>query len=206
MGETTGPERTIQPFTEPVPTWPRPPVGGWTVDDLMTLPGLPRHTELIDGSLVFPAPRRRFDSVMISLVCEGLRSSVPAGFRAYSGMTVVVDRANAPEPDVLVVREEAVGGLGQRSFPVDGVALAVEVVSPDSESRDRTTKPHKYAAAGIEHFWLVEMEGEDDHPVVRVYERDPVTRTYLCTGIHRDRLRLPVPYPLDIDLTAVDDF
>ncbi|MFG2114627.1 Uma2 family endonuclease [Streptomyces sp. NPDC048718] len=175
------------------------------MDDLMTLPGLPRHTELIDASLVFAARRRRFDGVMASLLGEALRASAPCGVRVYTSMTVVIDRANAPEPDIVVVREEVVGGLDQTSFPVSGVVLAVEIVSPDSESRDRTTKPHKYAASGIEHFWLVEMEGEEERPVVRVYERDPVTGTYVPTGVHRDRLKSAVPFPLDIDLTAVDE-
>lgn len=31
--------------------WPVPPEGGWTADDLDRIPGLPPHTELIDGSL-----------------------------------------------------------------------------------------------------------------------------------------------------------
>ncbi len=50
------------------------------------------------------------------------------------------------------------------------------MVSPDSEARDRDTKPHKYAAAGIPHFWLVEMTGSNQRPVVRVYELDPVSK------------------------------
>ncbi|MEW2387318.1 hypothetical protein AB0933_03030 [Streptomyces venezuelae] len=39
------------------PTWPVPPKGGWTADDLDRLPNLPPHTELIDGSLVFVSPQ-----------------------------------------------------------------------------------------------------------------------------------------------------
>ncbi|GAA4961955.1 hypothetical protein GCM10023238_31500 [Streptomyces heliomycini] len=30
--------------------WEVPPVDGYTVDDLFTLPDLPPHTELIDGA------------------------------------------------------------------------------------------------------------------------------------------------------------
>lgn len=43
----------------------------------------------------------------------------------------------------------------QTRFEAEDLVLAVEVVSPESESRDRDTKPHKYAQAGIQHFWLV---------------------------------------------------
>ncbi|MGA5197672.1 Uma2 family endonuclease [Streptomyces exfoliatus] len=201
---------TAEPTTRPqaeggAKQWPQPPQDGWTVDDLHTLPDLPPHTEMIDGSLVFVSPQRRFHSAMIFLLRMGLRASAPPDLRVDSEMAVVIDRRNCPEPDVLVVREGAVHSRTQTSYPVADVLLAVEVVSPDSESRDHDTKPHKYAAAGIEHFWLVEMEGEDDHAVVRVYERDPVTKTYTCTGVHRDRLKLTVPFDIDIDLTAIDE-
>ncbi|WP_442778017.1 hypothetical protein [Streptomyces echiniscabiei] len=37
------------------------------MDDLFTLPDLPPHTELIDGSLVFVSPRRRFHAKMIEI-------------------------------------------------------------------------------------------------------------------------------------------
>lgn len=38
--------------------WRVPPREGCTVEDLLTLPDLPPHTELIDGSLVFVRPQR----------------------------------------------------------------------------------------------------------------------------------------------------
>lgn len=36
-----------------------------------------------------------------------------------------------------------------------------------------------------------------------VFELEPATRTYAVTGIHHDRLKTDVPFPVDIDLTAV---
>ncbi|MFJ3903311.1 Uma2 family endonuclease [Streptomyces sp. NPDC090025] len=204
MGETVSAERTTGSEHECARHWPRPPQGGWTVDDLFTLPALPAHTELLDGSLVFVSPRRRSHDILVFLLRMGLRSSVPPQLRVDGRMTVIIDRRNCPEPDLLVVHKEAVRGLAQTSYPVGDVVLAVEVVSPDSESRDRDTKPHKYAAAGIDHFWLVEMDS-DSSAVVRVYERDPVTKTYTSTGVHRDRLKLSVPFPIDIDLSGIDE-
>ncbi|MFF3466030.1 Uma2 family endonuclease [Streptomyces sp. NPDC001984] len=184
--------------------WPVPPQDGYTVDDLFTLPDLPPHTELIDGSLVFVSPQRDFHSIVIDLLVHGLRSTVPSELRVRREMTVVLDRRNGPEPDISVVRAEAVKSREQTYFAVADVLLAVEVVSPSSEARDRDTKPHKYAAAGIPHFWLVEMAGEDDHPVVQVYERGEATSTYVLTGIHHDHVKVSVPYDIDIDLTTID--
>ncbi|MFF8728199.1 Uma2 family endonuclease [Streptomyces sp. NPDC015171] len=184
--------------------WPVPPQDGYTVDDLFTLPDLPPHTELIDGSLVFVSAQRDFHSVVIDLLVSELRRTVPKELKVRREMTVVIDRRNGPEPDISIVRAEAARSREQTYYRAADVLLAVEVVSPDSESRDRDSKPHKYAAAGIPHFWLVEMGGQDDHPVVQVYERGEATGTYALTGIHHDQVKISVPYGIDIDLTAVD--
>ncbi|MGW1268135.1 Uma2 family endonuclease [Streptomyces sp. NPDC002491] len=184
--------------------WPVPPQDGYTVDDLFTLPDLPPHTELIDGSLVFVSAQRIFHADAIDMLMSGLRRTAPPELKIKREMTVVIDSRNGPEPDISVVRAEAVADRRQTHFKAADVLLAVEVVSPDSEARDRDTKPHKYAAAGIPHFWLVDMAGQDDHPVVQVYERGEATGTYALTGIHHDHVKLSVPYDIDIDLTSID--
>ncbi|GAA3740949.1 hypothetical protein GCM10022205_29260 [Spinactinospora alkalitolerans] len=107
-----------------------------------------------------------------------------------------------PEPDVLVVRAEGEGGMEQSSYRPEAVELAVEVVSPDSEERDRERKPQLYARAGITHFWRVEEVS--GRPTVYVYELDPATGAYALTGIHHDRLKLTVPFDIDIDLAEID--
>jgi Uma2 family endonuclease len=191
-------------LSEPSSRWPVPPADGWSVDDLFTLPDLPPHTELIDGSLVFVSPQRRFHGNVIDLLVNGLRQNLPAEFRVSREMTVVLDKRNGPEPDVSVIRADAVTGPDQTSYEARDVLLAVEVVSPDSESRDRTTKPHKYAAARIENFWRVEENGSTGRPVIHVYELDPVTKAYVHAGMHRDRIEVAKPYPIDIDLTVID--
>jgi hypothetical protein len=38
------------------------------------------------------------------------------------------------------------------------VELVVEVISPESDERDRVVKPFEYARAGIPEFWLVETD------------------------------------------------
>ncbi|MFF3376487.1 Uma2 family endonuclease [Streptomyces sp. NPDC002680] len=194
-------EPVAEPTAEPGYRWPVPPQDGYTVDDLLTLPDLPPHTELIDGSLVFVSPQRDFHSTMIDLLVTGLRRTVPKGLKVRRGMTVVLDRRNGPEPDVSVVRAGAVTGPELTRFEAKDVLLAVEVVSPDSEARDRDAKPRKYAAAGIPYFWLVEMADPNQHPVVRAYEIDPVNKTYALTGIHHDHLKLTAPYDIDVDIT-----
>lgn len=182
--------------------WPMPPLDGYTVDDLFTLPDLPPHTELIDGSLVFVSPQRELHTIAMDVLVYGLRSTAPPELSVRREMTVIVDRRNGPEPDVVVLRKEATG-LDRTRYAASDVLLAVEVVSPESESRDRTTKPVKYAAAGIPHFWRVESNGDNGSLVIHVYQLDPMTNAYVHTGMHRDRIKVDEPYPIDIDLSAM---
>lgn len=86
---------------------------------------------------------------------NGLRRTVPADLRVRREMSVILGRRQRPEPDLLVVRAETDIGLEQTAYQSADVVLAVEVVSPDSEERDRERKPQLYAAAGIPHFWQV---------------------------------------------------
>ncbi|MDT0265225.1 Uma2 family endonuclease [Streptomyces sp. DSM 44915] len=186
------------------PVRPVPPPGGHTVDDLDRLPNLPPHTELIDGSLVFLSPRRDFHSLAVDLIAAGLRQTAPEGLRVKREMTVVLTEQTAPEPDVIVVRADAVHNRRQTRYQAKDVLLAVEVVSPESAERDRETKPLKYARAGIPHFWRVEMAGPDDHPVVYTFERDPRTAWYSPTGVYQGWLKADEPYRIDLDLTEID--
>ncbi len=80
--------------------------------------------------------------------------------------------------------------------------LVVEVVSAESRTRDRERKPQLYAKAGIPHFWRV--ENIDGRPVVYVYELDPATGAYAPSGIFHDRLKVSVPFEIDIDLSEID--
>jgi Uma2 family endonuclease len=182
--------------------WPRPPVDGWTADDLDKLPNLPPHTELIDGSLVLMSPQTRFHSRTMRLLENALMEQAPDHLEAIREMTVRLDRRNRPEPDVLVVPVDADEGPRQTWFRPEDVVLAVEVVSADSVERDREVKPDKYARAGVPHFWRVEED--EGLPVVYVYELDPALRAYALMGIHHKKLVLDLPFPVDIDLTAVN--
>lgn len=190
-----------EPEPQPGPHWPIPPAGGWTADDLDTLPNLPPHTELIDGSLIFVSPQTRFHLRAVSFFERQLESTAPDGLEVMREFTIDIDRHNRPEPDVIVAVEEGEEDPGQTRLRAESVQLAIEVVSPESVDRDRETKPIKYARARIPHFWRV--ENKDGRAVVYVYELDPATKAYVATGIFHDRLKVPVPFPIDLDLNEI---
>ncbi|GHI94969.1 Uma2 family endonuclease [Streptomyces olivaceus] len=182
--------------------WARPPDGGWISDDLDELPNLPRRTELLYASLVFASAQTVYHSLTVGLLERALAEQAPHAFDVYRSFSLTLDRRNRLEPDVLVARAGAdLGPKGTRLLP-DDVCLVAEVVAEDSAERDRDAKTRKYAAAGIVHFWRVEEE--DALPVVHTYALDPATRAYAPTGIFHDRLKLTVPFPVDIDLSTLE--
>ncbi|MFB9489881.1 Uma2 family endonuclease [Nonomuraea dietziae] len=187
--------------TPSLPDWVFPPPEGFVAEDLDHIPDLPAHTELIDGSLVFVSPQASFHMRMLSLLEFELRRFAPSTFKVRREMSVILGPNQRPEPDVSLVRAEAARG-DETFYRAADVALVIEVVSPESRVRDRERKPQLYAQAGIAHFWRVEQQ--EDRPVVYVYELDPATRGYALSGIHHDRLKLTVPFDVDLDLSEID--
>jgi Uma2 family endonuclease len=90
--------------------------------------------------------------------------------------------------------------LDRTYYLPEEVRLVVEVVSPDSEERDRTTKPVKYGQSGIRYLWRIERDG--GVPVAYTYELDPSIRAYVPTGLHRGRLRTDIGFPVDVELAV----
>lgn len=180
-----------------VPDWMRPPrEEGWLADDLDNVPEAPRHTELIDGALVFMmSPQRTWHGRVILSLWQQLDRQAPDGVNVETEMTVRLDEHNRPEPDV-VATTAALDPDRTWHAPED-VLLVVEVVSPESEHRDRTVKHRKYAEAGIPGYWRV--ENEDGANAVHVYELDSATRAYVGTGIFRADLKVERPFPVELD-------
>ncbi len=130
-----------------------------------------------------------------------LLEAAPLEWDIRREMTVTLGPRNRPEPDLIAIHAEAAQGGSRTSYRPEDVVLAVEVVSPESEERDRTAKPRLYAKAGIRHFWRV--ENEDGKPVLYVFELEPVSQEYVPTGVFHDKLVVSVPFAVEIDLTDI---
>ena len=182
--------------------WPIPPEDGFFAQDLDTIPDLPRHTQLIDGRLVIVGPPTGFHRRMLRALEWSLTDQAPKEYEVVRETTVTLGPKQRPEPGIMIVWAAAETSLDQTDFRPEDVLLVVEVVSPESRVRDRERKPLLYAEAGFQRFWRIERHGS--RPVVYAYELDPATRTYVPTGIHRGRLTASWPFPIDIDLDAIE--
>jgi hypothetical protein len=111
-----------------VPEWMRPPrPEGWYSEDLDKIAEAPRHTELIDGALVFMlSPQRVWHARMITALVNSLTDQAPEGIEVDREITVQLDRRNRPEPDLLAAR--APYDPSRTYYTPEETLLVVEVV------------------------------------------------------------------------------
>ena len=102
-------------------------------------------------------------------------------------------------PDVLVVTFEAAERRTGK-YSADEVVLAVEIVSPSSQSMDRVMKPALYAQAGIPHYWLIESDGG---LTVHTYTLDAEDAVYQPTGSFTDTIEVDLPWPIKISVAGL---
>jgi Uma2 family endonuclease len=151
-----GQDGGVTTMTEPVAS--RLSDQPWTIDDLAELPDGNRY-EILDGSLIMsPAPDSLHGRVT-TLLARLLDRAAPTDLMiSAAGFGVAVqDGRGYCVPDIVALVETALDRRVQALSPAD-VPLAVEVVSPTSSSRDRVSKRHEYAAAGIRHYWIVDPD------------------------------------------------
>ncbi|MEU4693155.1 Uma2 family endonuclease [Actinoplanes sp. NPDC023714] len=178
-----------------------PPADGWTVEDLEGLPDDGVRRELLDGILhVSPSPSTAHQALVI-LLGAALTRGCPEHLFVSQANDVVLSSRRKFIPDLLVVTFDAAKKPGGK-FQAADVVLAVEIVSPSSQSMDRVMKPALYAKHGIPFYWLIETENDLS---VTTYRLDPEDRVYQPTGAFSggDTIRLAEPWRMEIPITEI---
>jgi Uma2 family endonuclease len=129
-------------------------------------------TELEDGKVIFVHRNRKGEYVGVKVVHqvlvkfllflieawlrrEGIRGVVLPGPIA---MRTPGRQRHGREPDVFYLAPEHVERL--RDTHVDGPAdICIEIVSPESEERDRDVKFLEYQTAGVQEYWIIDPDG-----------------------------------------------
>src|SRR5256885_14052782 len=68
------------------PDWLPPPDRGFMAEDLDRISDLPSHTQLIDGSLVFPSPQSLLHMAVSDWLAPQLGSQAPAQYFVFHRM------------------------------------------------------------------------------------------------------------------------
>lgn len=170
------------------------PAGGWTVDDLETLPVSNVRYEITDGALtVSPSPSNLHQAVAVRLATQ-LEALLPPPFVVASAVEIRFARQLTRIPDLMVVHSDE---PGRHWFAPSEVVVAIEIESPGNHIEDRTTKPAIYAQFGIRHYWRIEPKP----PRATIYRHgDDATYHEVDAS---NRLAANEPFPVDLPLSEL---
>jgi Uma2 family endonuclease len=131
-----------------------------TLDDVAALAAVDsvHRYELIDGGLlIMPPADVDHARAILRLAMWLINRGYSEGLVLLTPGLRITLRTGGRSPDLLVLRRPVPGDTVWVD-PADAL-LAIEVVSPGSQTEDRLRKPIEYASVGIEHFWRVERTG-----------------------------------------------
>jgi Uma2 family endonuclease len=135
-------------------------------DDYCAIPPDRNRYELIEGEVyVTPAPSPLHQRLVLRLADALQPHFSPPAEAFVSPIDVILTAHDVVQPDVVVVANPAqISRRGIEGPPL----LVVEILSPNTTVYDRTTKSRRYAALGIEHYWIVAPETQQ----LECYRRD----------------------------------
>lgn len=117
------------------------------------------HAEWVDGEVIELSPATEWHQDLGSFLTSLFRLFVenrqtgkvlPAPFQMKAAPELP-----GREPDILYIAQEHLDRL--RETYLEGPAdLVVEIVSPDSRSRDRGDKYYEYERGGVREYWLID--------------------------------------------------
>jgi Uma2 family endonuclease len=111
-----------------------------------------QRVELIDGEIIQMAPQMNRHVVAIELIERALRRVVGDEYWIRTQVPFWVDESSEPEPDLALVK-----GNPRDYSDHPQTALLVVEVSETTYRFDSKVKSSLYASAGIEDFWILNL-------------------------------------------------
>ncbi len=169
------------------------------------------HAEYVDGEVFVMSPASATHQLVKKLLLQVMDAYVQQHqlglvLDAPFAMRTEV-RPTGREPDILFIAAEHLGRLLPNA--VDGPAdLVVEIISPESDERDRGVKFVEYEAAGVREYWLIDpirrqadfYRRDDDGLYRRGPLEDGVYRSLVIPGLWiREGWLWQTPLPKALD-------
>jgi Uma2 family endonuclease len=189
------PEPALRDANGSASTWPPGLPTRMTWEEYLAWDFEDIDAEWVDGEIVIMPPVRAdhqfIAGFLYRLICDfaeryGLGLVLQPPMRMH-----LSSRPSGREPDVLFLAAEHADRL--KDAIVDGPAdLAVEVISPESEERDRAIKFVEYETAGVAEYWVIDglrreayfyVLGEDGHYHLAIVPSDGIYRPHVLEGL-----------------------
>lgn len=116
------------------------------------------HAEWVDGQIVMTSPASAVHESIRDFLLSVMGMSIETCRTGWlcGGFLMKLDvRPSGREPDILFLTNEHLDRLGT-TYIAGPADLAVEIVSPESDARDRGEKFVEYEAAGIPEYLLLD--------------------------------------------------
>jgi Uma2 family endonuclease len=159
-----------------------------------------RRWELVEGGIVMTPRPRPLHQVVSRNLSQLIRTNLPESLVVLQEVEITVEARFPPtvrDPDLVVVNRRVVELNPVRVDAAD-VLLVVEIVSPGSRRTDHVMKLFEYAKAGIEHYWIVDLDAEpDERFLAHLLRAEAYRRVEALAG---NRVRTKEPTALDFTL------
>ena len=145
---------TTAPFSIPLDLLPAP--GEWQELDYFPLSERGRLVELSDGNievLDLPVDFHQLILLRLSFLLHAFVAAQKLGHVRFAPLPVRLWPGKIREPDLMFMSAANTGRIGEYWGVPD---LAVEILSPSTELKDRTIKRAEYAMAGVVEYWIVD--------------------------------------------------
>jgi Uma2 family endonuclease len=175
------------PVVAPANNVPGPRQGFWTYDDYAALPADGNRYEIVNGVLYMtPSPSWSHQEIVgrFFRYLSSYAETAGIGGAFVAPLDVELAPNTVVQPDVVVLLKASHKKLKERHI-VGAPDMAVEVVSPTSETHDRYRKIPAYARAGVPEYWIV----DPDSRTVEVLFLE--SGEYHSQGVYRGKATLP---------------
>ncbi len=138
------------------------PVLKMTYQEFLDWAGEDTRAEWVNGEVEFMSPvseeHQDIGIFLLRMIGDFLEDN-PLGKLFYESFQMKTTPSGR-EPDILFVANANLSRV--RTNFLEGAAdLVVEIVSPESQERDRNTKYEEYQCAGVREYWLIDLPRQE---------------------------------------------
>ena len=154
-----------------------------TANDLLTLEGSGKSTELVRGKLIvreLPSTHHgRVQGILHVLVGSYVRAhGLGAVFGQDTGFKIAADPDTVRGPDLAFVDRSRVAQIPRRGYAALAPDLVAEILSPEDRPGEVLTKVGEWLEAGVRLVWVI----DPDRWVASVYRADGSVMTVPSDG------------------------